>query len=104
VQVGAYEIEANTKAAVSALKSAGGSDAFISKDEGTASSVQIGERSKVKVKAGAKTYTGGGIDNFVFKDTWIVKEIKGERAVIDKNVSGTNAICTPVNVKDLILA
>lgn len=57
----------------------------------------------MKLKSGAKTYTGGSIAGFVFNDTWIVSEVVGSRAVIDKNVGGTNSICTPVNVKDLTL-
>lgn len=59
--------------------------------------------SKVKIKAGATYYGGQSIPGWVMADTWIVKEIKGDRAVIDKNVSGRNSICSPVNVKNLIL-
>jgi hypothetical protein len=54
--------------------------------------------SKVKVKKGAKTYTGGSIANFVYNNVYTVDQLNGDRAVLDKN-----GICTPVNVKDLIL-
>ena len=57
---------------------------------------------KIMLKSGAKTYTGGNIGTWVFGDAWIVLQIKGDRVVIDKNASGTNAIMTPVNIKDLI--
>ena len=59
--------------------------------------------SKVKLKSGAKSYTGGSIASFVFNDTWIVLQVNGDRVVIDKNVSGKNSIMTPVNIKDLVL-
>lgn len=70
---------------------------------GSAAPATIKAGSRVKLKSGAKTYTGGSIAGFVFNDTWIVSEVVGSRAVIDKNVGGTNSICTPVNVKDLTL-
>lgn len=38
--------------------------------------------SNVKVKSGAKTYTGGGLASFVYTRVHQVKEIKGDRAVI----------------------
>ena len=58
----------------------------------------IKKGSIVRVKSGAKTYTGGGIASFVYKGTYTVDELKGDRAVLDKN-----GICTPFNVKDLTL-
>lgn len=62
------------------------------------SKVEVG--SKVILKAGAKTYTGGNLASFVYKRTHIVKEIKNDRAVITYN--GT--VVAAVNVKDLTLA
>lgn len=38
--------------------------------------------SNVKVKSGAKTYTGGGLASFVYGRVHQVKELKGDRAVI----------------------
>jgi hypothetical protein len=38
--------------------------------------------SNVKVKSGAKTYTGGGLASFVYSRVHQVKELKGDRAVI----------------------
>ena len=57
----------------------------------------------MKLKNGATYYGGQAIPRWVLADTWIVKEIKGDRAVIDKNVSGRNSSCSPVNVKNLSL-
>lgn len=69
----------------------------------TTATPAIVKGSKVKLKNGATYYGGQSIPRWVMADTWIVKEIKGDRAVIDKNVSGRNSICSPVNVKNLIL-
>lgn len=68
----------------------------------TESVANIKSGDKVKLKINAKTYTGGGIAKWVFDDVWVVLQVKGDRAVIDKNISGKNAIMTPVNVRDLI--
>ena len=38
--------------------------------------------SKVRVKAGAKTYSGGSLASFVYSRDHIVKELSGKRAVI----------------------
>jgi LysM repeat protein len=55
----------------------------------------------VRLAADATYYTGKAIPAWVKGQDWIAREVKGDRAVIDKNVSGTNAICSPVNVKFL---
>lgn len=108
VQVGAYSVKANADAMLNKLKAAG-YDAFITAKGGSPASpstpapAAITVGSRVKLKSGATTYTGGSIAGFVYNDTWIVLELSGSRAVIDKNVSGTNSICTPVNVADLTL-
>ena len=59
---------------------------------------KVKKGSKVKVKPGAKTYTGGSVASFVYKGVYTVDELKGDRAVLDKG-----GICTPFNVKDLTL-
>lgn len=61
---------------------------------------KVEKGSKVKLKAGAKTYTGGGLASFVYKRTHIVKELKNDRAVITYN----GVVTAAVNVKDLTLA
>ncbi len=65
--------------------------------------VKIVKGSKVKIKPGAKYYSGGAIPAWVMSDTWIVSDLKGDRAVINKNVSGKNAINSPINVNNLNL-
>lgn len=101
VQVGAYSKKENANAQAAKLKAAG-FDCFVTTDDssGTSSSgTAIKTGSRVKVKSGAKTYTGGGVASFVYNGTYTVDELKGDRAVLDKN-----GICTPFNVRDLILA
>ena len=101
VQVGAYSKKKSANAQAAKLKAAG-FDCFITTNDSSSpssSGAVIKAGSRVKVKSGAKTYTGGGVASFVYKGTYSVDELKGDRAVLDKN-----GICTPFNVKDLILA
>lgn len=55
----------------------------------------------VKVASGATYYNGKAVPAWVQKKNWIVKEVKGDRAVIDKSEDGKNAICSAVNTKFL---
>ena len=110
VQVGAYSQKANADAMLAKIKTSG-YDAFITTN-GQAQPAptppptlpKIEKGSKVKIKAGAKYYSGANIPGWVMSDIWIVLEVKGDRAVIDKNASGKNSIMSPIKVSDLILA
>jgi hypothetical protein len=53
----------------------------------------------VKIKTGAKTYTGGSLANFVYTRKHKVKEVSGDRAV----VTYLGIVVAAVNIKDLIL-
>lgn len=99
VQVGAFSKKDNATALAAKLKAAG-FDCFITTNgqSDTKADTTIKKGSKVKVKSGAKTYTGGSVASFVYKGTYTVDELKGDRAVLDKS-----GICTPFNVKDLTL-
>lgn len=55
--------------------------------------------STVKIKQGAKTYTGGSLANFVYGRKHKVKEIIGDRVV----VTYLGIVIAAVNVKDLTL-
>ena len=83
------------------LKKAGHDDAFItySGTSGGTSERKITTGSKVRVKAGAKTYSGGSLASFVYSRDHIVKELSGKRAVI--TYGGT--VVAAVNVDDLTL-
>lgn len=56
----------------------------------------IKEGDMVKVNEGAKDYNGSKVASFVYKGTYKVDELKGDRAVLDEK-----GICTAFNVKDL---
>ena len=58
----------------------------------------------VMLASDAVYYTGKEIPDWVKNDKWIVKSVSGDRAVIDKNVSESKSICSPVHVKYLIAA
>ncbi len=62
------------------------------------STVKKGDLVKV---TGSAYYGGGTIPSWVKSQNWYVKEVSGDKAVIDKNEDGTNAICSPVKVSDL---
>lgn len=65
-----------------------------------AQSSAIAKGAAVTVKAGAKTYTGGGLAWYVYSTTYTVIEVKGDRAVI-----GLGGVVTAaMNVADLIPA
>jgi len=55
----------------------------------------------VRLAADATYYDGKEIPAWVKRLDWIVKSVKGNRAVIDKSVSGENSINSPVNTKFL---
>lgn len=56
----------------------------------------------VELLSTATYYDGRVIPMWVKQDKWIVKQVNGDRAVIDKNVGGTHSISSPVNVKNLV--
>lgn len=68
-------------------------------DKPTTSSVKAGDT--VKISSTATYYGGKAIPAWVKAKNWIVREVVGDRAVIDKSQDGRNAICSPVNTKYL---
>lgn len=64
----------------------------------SAGTVKKGDLVKV---TGSAYYSGGTIPAWVKSQNWYVKEVSGDKAVIDKNENGTNAICSPVKISDL---
>jgi hypothetical protein len=57
----------------------------------------------VKLTDDAVYYSGKSIPLWVKSVNWIVSEVSGDRAIINKSVDGKYAINSPVNVKYLIL-
>lgn len=62
------------------------------KVETVTASTEIKKGDKVKVKQGAKTYTGGSLASFVYSTTYDVIEVNGDRVVIGKGNAVTAAI------------
>ena len=68
-------------------------------DKPTSSSVKAGDT--VKISSTATYYGGKAIPAWVKAKNWIVREVSGDRAIIDKSVDGKNAICSPISTKYL---
>lgn len=64
----------------------------------TGTTIKTGDLVKI---TGTKYYGGQPIPTWVRNQNWYVQEVSGDRAVINKNESGTNAIMSPVRVSDL---
>lgn len=61
----------------------------------------IKEGDIVTLSAQAVYYSGKAMPDWVKNDRWIVKSVSGDRAILGQNVSGSNDINSPVNVKYL---
>jgi hypothetical protein len=59
---------------------------------------EISKGNKVKVKQGAKTYTGGSLASFVYSNVYDVIEVNGDRVVIGKG----NVVTAAVHKNNLI--
>ena len=100
------------KARVTAIAKSGRHPYHLIKTTGSASTVYgwvdaadikavgaaIAKGSKVKVRKGAETYTGGGLASFVYNNTYTVMQIDGDRVVIGMN----GAVTAAVKMSDLI--
>lgn len=97
VQVGAFGVKSNADAMAAKLKSKGFST-FITTKSGSAVSsspaasktIQVG--SKVKVKSGSKSYTGGALSSSVYTRIYDVIQIGGDRIVIGIGKTVTAAV------------
>lgn len=68
----------------------------------TTSGVKKGDL--VSIKSGAKYYNGKAVPSWVAAQKWYVDSVSGDRAVINKNEKGTNAISSAINVAYLTVA
>lgn len=55
----------------------------------------------VKITSNAVYYSGKAVPAWVKNKTWVVKEVSGDRVVIDKSADGKNAINSPIKTKFL---
>ena len=104
IQVGAYSVKSNADAMATKLKAAG-FDTFITTQGGQAvsststSTREVTVGSTVRLKEGAKTYSGGSLASFVYERDHQVTQLNSDRAVISYN--GT--VVAAVRKNDLIL-
>ena len=61
-----------------------------------AQAAQSRPESVVRVKQGAKTYTGGGLASFVYERDHVVSELNGDRAVITYGGVTVAAVRVPI--------
>ena len=103
VQVGAYSVKSNADAMAKKLK-AKGFDVYIATESGSpvtsspapSKTLKVGD--KVRVKKGAKTYTGGNLASFVYNTVYDVIQVNGNRVVIGLG----KAVTAAMHVNDLI--
>ena len=72
------------------------------KPTSTASSGSITKGSLVSIKQGATYYNGVEIPSWVMSQRWFVSQVSGDRAVLGKNISGSNNIQSAINVRYLV--
>lgn len=65
----------------------------------TTSKVSVGDT--VTIKSGATYYNGVSIPTWVMNRQWIVSQVSGSRAVINKSPGSSYAINSPINVNNL---
>jgi len=100
VQVGAFEKKANAEKMQAKLLAAGFSGFITTTGGKTAEKpAAIKAGSTVRVKEGAKTYTGGSLAKFVYGRDHVVRSIVDDRAVITYN----GIVVAAMNVADLTL-
>lgn len=66
----------------------------------TTTTAKVGDT--VTIKPGAKYYNGVSIPSWVMSRQWIVSQISGDRAVINKSPGSSYAINSPIHVNDLV--
>lgn len=65
----------------------------------TTSKAKVGDT--VTIKSGSKYYNGASIPSWVMSRQWIVSQVSGDRAVINKSPGSSYAINSPINVNNL---
>lgn len=65
----------------------------------TTTKAKVGDT--VTIKSGSKYYNGVSIPSWVMSRQWIVSQVSGDRAVINKSPGSSYAINSPINVNNL---
>ena len=97
VQVGAFNRRDYAEGLVKKLQAAGFSALVVSASASAPATIKVG--CTVKVKKGAKTYTGSKLASFVYDRNHVVKSINDDRVVI----TFEGIVVAAMNIKDLIL-
>lgn len=104
IQIGAYSQKSNADAMLAKVKAAGFSAIISTAGETSVSAgsaaPSIIAGSKVKLKPGAKTYTGGRLSPYTYNRVYTVSQLNGKRAVI----SYGKTVIAAVNTDDLVCA
>lgn len=99
---------ATARADVAKLMGSTTSNSTVKPETSTATKPQttsgVKEGDVVKIASDATYYNGKVIPSWVKNKNWIVSEVSGDRAIIDKSEDGKNAICSPINTKYLTVA
>lgn len=66
----------------------------------TTTKVKVGDT--VSIKSGATYYNGVSIPSWIISKKWIVSQVSGDRAVINKSSDGAYSINSPINTKYLV--
>ena len=72
-----------------------------SSSSSNSSKTNIEDGDTVSISSNATYYNGGDVPTWVVRKKWIVKQVKGDRVVIDKSADGKNAINSAINAKYL---
>lgn len=72
-------------------------DGWVNADDLTPVRTTIAEGDKVKVKQGAKTYTGGKLALYVYRRTYTVQSVTGDQVVFTMG----DTVIAAVNIADL---
>ena len=75
---------------------------FVETSSGSTTTTKAKVGDTVTIKSGAKYYNGVSIPSWVMARQWIVSQVSGDRAVINKSPGSSYAINSPVNVNDLV--
>lgn len=69
------------------------------KNNGSSGSFKAGDL--VSIKSGATYYNGVAIPSWVMNQKWYLTSVKSDRAVLGKNESGSNDICSPIKTSNI---
>lgn len=76
---------------------------FVETSSGSTTTTKAKTGDTVTIKSGAKYYTGQSIPSWVMARQWIVSQVTGVRAVINRSPGSNYAINSPVHVDNLIV-